>query len=77
MDFVPPTSHLIYIPAVAILGLVLGFIWGAKATRESFAIEAQRQEERAERAKRRAERHAQAASQPGPGNGGEKAPKSE
>jgi len=64
MDFVPPTSHFIYIPAVAILGLVLGFIWGAKATREAFVLEARRQEERAERAKRRAERQAESQTAP-------------
>jgi hypothetical protein len=45
----PSSAHFIYIPGVLILGLVTGFIWGAKLTRESFALEAKRQEERAKR----------------------------
>jgi hypothetical protein len=52
----PTSSHFIYIPGVLILGLVLGFIWGAKATKEAFSMEARRAAERAERAQRRAER---------------------
>jgi hypothetical protein len=50
----PSSAHFIYIPAVLILGLVTGFIWGAKLTRESFALEAKRQEERAKRKAARA-----------------------
>ena len=51
----PSSAHFIYIPGVLILGLVTGFIWGAKLTREAFALEAKRQDERA---KRKAERAA-------------------
>jgi hypothetical protein len=57
----PTSAHFIYIPGVLILGLVVGFIWGAKLTREQFALEAKRQEDRADRARRKAERAASAA----------------
>jgi hypothetical protein len=55
---VPPSSHFIYIPIVLILGLVLGFILGAKATRDAVALEQRRQ---ADRDARRAARAATAA----------------
>ncbi|HEY0706140.1 MAG TPA: hypothetical protein VGG33_05050 [Polyangia bacterium] len=51
----PSSSHLIYIPLVLVLGLVFGFIWGAKATQESYTLEAKRV---ADLAKRKAERKA-------------------
>jgi hypothetical protein len=51
----PPSSHFIYIPVVLILGLVLGFIWGARVTQESYALEAKRTEERL---RKKAERQA-------------------
>jgi hypothetical protein len=50
----PSSAHFLYIPGVLILGTVLGFIWGAKATREAFVIEAKRAEERAQRKAKRA-----------------------
>ena len=52
----PPSSHFIYIPAVLILGIVLGFIFGSRATREAFRLEQQRADERARRKAERAER---------------------
>lgn len=53
----PPSSHFIYIPIVLILGLVLGFVLGAKATRDAIALE---QKKAAEREERRARRQAAA-----------------
>ena len=32
----PPSSHFIYIPAIFVLGIVLGFIFGSRATREAY-----------------------------------------
>jgi hypothetical protein len=29
----PPATHLLYIPGVLLIGIFLGFIWGAKAAR--------------------------------------------
>jgi hypothetical protein len=55
----PPSSHFIYIPAILILGLVLGFIWGARMTREALRLEQRAADERARRkAARAAERDA-------------------
>jgi hypothetical protein len=53
----PPSSHFIYIPVVLILGIVLGFVLGAKATRDAIALE---QRKAAEREERRARRQASA-----------------
>jgi uncharacterized membrane protein len=53
----PPSSHFIYIPVILILGIVLGFVLGAKATRDAIALE---QKKAAEREERRARRQAAA-----------------
>jgi uncharacterized membrane protein len=54
----PPSSHFIYIPVIFILGIVIGFVIGAKATRDEIALakkkEAERETRMAERAARRA-----------------------
>ncbi|HVZ87087.1 MAG TPA: hypothetical protein VHG72_08960 [Polyangia bacterium] len=57
---VPPSSHFIYIPVIFILGIVLGFVLGSKATRDAIALE---QRKAAEREERRARRQAQAETQ--------------
>jgi hypothetical protein len=44
-------GHFIYIPAVAFIGVVIGWILGSRAARDAFAVELKRREERA--AKRR------------------------
>jgi uncharacterized membrane protein len=54
----PPSSHFIYIPVIFILGIVLGFLFGAKAARDEIALAqkkaAEREARMAERAARRA-----------------------
>jgi hypothetical protein len=54
----PNSSHFIYIPVVFILGIVIGFLVGAKATRDEIALgqrkAAEREARLAERAARRA-----------------------
>jgi uncharacterized membrane protein len=54
----PPSSHFIYIPVIFIIGIVLGFVLGAKATRDEIALgqrkAAEREARMAERAARRA-----------------------
>jgi len=62
----PSSAHFIYIPGILILGLVVGFIWGARLTRESFALEAKRQQERQDAKAERARRRAEAAAAAGP-----------
>ena len=52
----PPSSHFIYIPAMLVLGLVLGFMLGAKATKDAFAQEERKLAEREARRKAREER---------------------
>jgi hypothetical protein len=53
----PNSSHFIYIPVVFILGIVIGFMVGAKATRDEIALgqrkAAEREARLAERAARR------------------------
>ena len=56
---VPPSSHFIYIPVI----LILGFILGAKATRDAVALEQRRQ---ADRDARRAARAVSLATDPKP-----------
>ena len=49
----PPSSHFIYIPVIFILGIVIGFMLGSKATRDAIALEARKAAEREERKARR------------------------
>lgn len=51
---IPPSSHFIYIPVILVLGVVLGFILGAKATRDAVALEQRRQTDREARRAARA-----------------------
>lgn len=69
----PNASHFIYIPVLLILGMVLGFIWGAKATREATVLEARAADERAQRKAARAARHAAEGNPPPPDPAGPKA----
>jgi len=57
----PPSSHFIYIPVIFVLGIVLGFMLGSKATRDAFELE---ERKAAEREARRAAREARAAVTP-------------
>ena len=58
----PPSSHFIYIPVIFILGIVIGFVLGAKATRDAIALEARKAAEREERKARRQAAQSAAAS---------------
>ncbi len=50
MNFSNMTSaHFIFIPAVLIVGVVIGWILGSRAAQDAFAAEMRRREERAER----------------------------
>jgi hypothetical protein len=63
----PTTAHLIYIPAVLVIGIVIGFILGGRAARDAFA--AQKEKEDA-RAARRAARKSSAPSDGSPSSDG-------
>lgn len=47
------SSHFIFIPAILLLGLVLGWILGGRAAKDAFAAELRRRDEREERAARK------------------------
>jgi hypothetical protein len=53
----PPSSHFIFIPVVLLLGIVIGFMMGSRATRDAFRLE---QRKAAEREERRVRRQAEA-----------------
>jgi hypothetical protein len=42
-------AHFIFIPAVLLVGLVIGWILGSRAAQDAFAAELRRREERAAR----------------------------
>ena len=44
-------GHFIFIPAVLLVGVVLGWILGSRAARDAYAAELRRREERAARKK--------------------------
>ena len=46
-----PAGHFIYIPAILLLGLVVGWILGSRAAADAYAAELRRREERAARKK--------------------------
>jgi len=43
-------GHFIFIPAVLLVGIVLGWILGSRAARDAYAAELRRREERAKKA---------------------------
>lgn len=43
------SAHFIFIPAVLLLGIVIGWILGGRAARDAYASELRRREERASR----------------------------
>ncbi len=43
------SSHFLFIPAVLLLGVVLGWVLGSRAAKDAFAVELKRREERAAR----------------------------
>jgi len=50
MNFSNMTSaHLIFIPAVLLIGVVVGWILGSRAAQDAFAAEMRRREERAKK----------------------------
>jgi hypothetical protein len=44
-------AHFVLIPAVLLIGLVIGWILGSRAAQDAFAAELKRREERASRGK--------------------------
>lgn len=48
---VPTAAHFIFIPAVLIIGMVIGWILGSRAAQDAMAMEMRKREERAEKRK--------------------------
>jgi hypothetical protein len=46
------SAHLIFIPAVLLVGVVIGWILGSRAARDAFAMELKRRDERLSRGSR-------------------------
>lgn len=56
------SSHFIFIPAVLLIGIVVGWVLGSRAAQDAFAAELRRREEREKRTADRAQRTAQSGS---------------
>ena len=48
---VPTASHFIFIPAVLLVGVVIGWILGSRAAQDAMAMEMRKREERAQKQK--------------------------
>ena len=46
----PTAAHFIYIPSMLLLGIVIGFILGSRASADAHAADTKRRQERADRA---------------------------
>jgi hypothetical protein len=47
---IPSASHFIFIPAVLLVGIVIGWILGSKAAQDAYAAELKRRESKRPRA---------------------------
>jgi uncharacterized membrane-anchored protein YhcB (DUF1043 family) len=61
------SAHFIFIPAVLVIGIFIGFLLGTRAAQDRINLELKRQEEREEARRQRAERKA-ARAKSGPGD---------
>jgi hypothetical protein len=43
------SSHFLFIPAVLLIGVIIGWVLGSRAAKDAFAAELKRREERAAR----------------------------
>jgi len=46
---IPTASHFIFIPAVLLIGVVIGWILGSRAAQDAYATELKKREERAKK----------------------------
>ena len=54
MEFaIPNAAHFIFIPAVLIVGVVIGWILGSRAAQDAMAMELRKRDERAQKAEGR------------------------
>jgi hypothetical protein len=64
---VPSSSHILYIPACILIGVIIGFIMGARAARDRANLAAKRDELRKDAREQRAARRAAKQSEAGGG----------
>lgn len=57
-------GHFIFIPAVLLVGVVIGWILGSRAAKDAYAAELRRREERAQRTAARADATSREGAQP-------------
>jgi hypothetical protein len=50
---IPTAAHFIYIPAVLILGIVIGWMLGSRAAADAYAVELRKIQERSQQTKPR------------------------
>ena len=43
------SAHFIFIPAVLLVGIVIGWVLGSRAARDAYAVELRRRDERSKR----------------------------
>jgi hypothetical protein len=46
-----PSSHFIFIPGILMIGVVIGWILGARAARDAYAVELRRRDRKAQSAR--------------------------
>lgn len=46
---IPTASHFIFIPAVLLIGVVIGWILGSRAAQDAFAAELRKRDERSKK----------------------------
>ena len=46
---IPTASHFIFIPAVLLIGVVIGWILGSRAAQDAYAAELKKREQRAKK----------------------------
>jgi hypothetical protein len=49
VESIPSAAHLIYIPVVALVGIVIGWILGSRAAKDAYLAELKRQERKAQK----------------------------
>jgi hypothetical protein len=47
MNFAMPASHFLFIPAVLLIGVVIGWVLGSRAAKDAYAAEQRRREKKA------------------------------
>ena len=51
------SAHFIYIPAILLIGVVIGWILGSRAAADAYAVQLRREQDRVNRAKREQGEH--------------------